>query len=223
MIINIIKNFFRMKQAFNLPVTRVFEFEGEKYTLDNVQLAALQKAGYGSIPIQCVDLNDWEVFKEVAKKFKPIEAKPFLDFEINNETRMTNFKKKNMNLNDFQKYSVWTWDNNMNYFQPILEKTPDPNEYSDLFIRAIFKSSTRFFNGYLMGGEWFYGFSLFVDSEEVVFNKFIKHLNRRSFDMLFAKLNSAAFELFPLEYESDVSLKGKKSIAGVFSSDFLKF
>ncbi|MDX6694606.1 MAG: hypothetical protein QOF02_2209 [Blastocatellia bacterium] len=60
--------------AEEITPIKVFEQNGNLWSLDNRRLLAYQSAGIKEIPITRVSLSDPKIFKEYLKKFKPIEG-----------------------------------------------------------------------------------------------------------------------------------------------------
>ena len=131
--------------------------------------------------------------------------------------KLTKFKKKILTLEDFKKYPVWTWDDEMENMEPLSELQPATEEYMDLFIKARFKTCGYEFDGYLMGGNTFYGFAMFINGEKFMFNKQLNDLNQQQLHKLFNSLKCKPFKFFPIEYTSDVILKPDHKISGVIN------
>lgn len=128
--------------------------------------------------------------------------------------RLTEPKRKILSPEDFEKYPIWTWDEQMVNVQPISELIPSIYDYVDLFIRATFSTNGYKFKGYLMGAESFYGFVIFIESKRFMFNVNLKSLSKESLGKLFDYLNCKPFGFFPIKYESDVILKETGKIRG---------
>lgn len=56
-------------------------------------------------------------------------------------------KKELLEIEDFEKYSVWTWDPSHDFHVPVLEKKPDLEKYEIFFIFSTFKSQNHIFKG----------------------------------------------------------------------------
>lgn len=128
--------------------------------------------------------------------------------------RLNTHKKKILMLEDFDKYPVWTWDDEMENVQPLSEKQPAVEDYVDLFIKAKFKSNYIAFDGYLMGGDFFYGFVIFLKGKSFIFNINLPEFIKKELPEIFQILDCKPFEFFPIYYESDVVLKGGQKISG---------
>lgn len=128
--------------------------------------------------------------------------------------RLTNPHCKDLSRKHFEQYPIWTWDEEMEYLEPVDEAEPSIKDYNDLFIRAVFTTNGYSFNGYLMGGETFYGFALFIKGKEIGFNFNLPKLIEESCQKIFRLLNCKPFRFFPIAYSSNVSLKEKKTISG---------
>ena len=129
--------------------------------------------------------------------------------------RLDILKRRILTAEDFDKYPVWTWDEAMENVQPISETEPSIKDYVDLFIKATFTSDDYTFQGYLMGGDYFYGFVIFINTEKFMFNINLPDYNTQHLNLLFKCLKCTSFNFFPVRYESDVTLKETGKIAGI--------
>jgi hypothetical protein len=98
---------------------------------------------------------------------------------------------------------------------PISENEPNLEDYGTLFIRADIKTGGQSFRGYLVGGESFYAFGVFVNAHEFVMNLNTPDLNQKKVAEISRLLGCPPFDLFPVQYESPVRLKGGRAIAGI--------
>jgi hypothetical protein len=131
--------------------------------------------------------------------------------------RLNRIKKKILTIEDFEKYPVWTWDDEMENVQPLSETELAIEEYGDLFIKARFKTCGYEFDGYLMGGDTFYGFVIFINNKKFMFNENLNSLNKSQLYELFWFLKCKPFRFFPVEYESNVVLNVNRKISGTIS------
>jgi len=116
----------------------------------------------------------------------------------------------------FVENKVWTWDPTTEYGVSVETLTVFEKQQSVYFIDARFRSAGgQEFSGYLVGLHSFYAFCLFVRDEEFLFNLNLADLFDGKIQMI-NKLLGEETELFPLHYESDVSIDGKNKIVGVF-------
>ena len=70
-----------------------------------------------------------------------------------------------------------------------------------------------------MGGITFYGFVIFRDRKKFLFNGNLKGFSEKHLSELFECLKCKPFKFFPIEYVSDVTLKGHRKIAGSINFD----
>jgi hypothetical protein len=134
--------------------------------------------------------------------------------------KLTRHKRNSFAKDDFETYPLWIWDDEMEYKIPLLEKDPAQGQYGTLFLKSKFTiASGRCFDGYLIGINLYYAFGLFVEGEEIVFNKKTPDLNRIDLIKMFCILKSDPFPLFPVYYQSPVRFRGVAPIEGVL--DFL--
>jgi hypothetical protein len=116
--------------------------------------------------------------------------------------------QRNLSEKEFDEYPVWIWDDENEGHFPISDIEPNLNEYYPLFIKALFATNDHIFKGYLVGGNTFYAFGLFVNGKEFGFNTNLPEINKKSAIKLFKFLNCKPFHLFPLRYNSDVIING---------------
>ena len=131
--------------------------------------------------------------------------------------RLNNLKRKKLTPHDFERYPVWTWDDEREFLVPIVEQEPSWDDYDTFFIKAHFRVNHDEFDGYLMGGRTFYGFGLFIDGKEFVVNlnllEFVKEIEKEISQIL----KYQTFSLFPLYYDSSVHLERVGQISGIFN------
>jgi len=117
-------------------------------------------------------------------------------------------------------YPVWVWNEKEDAHCPLSDNEPDPAEHGTLFIKARFRAGDGSeFAGYLIGGSTFYAFGLFAGGGEFVFNRNLPDL-ADGIDKLLADAVGRRVDLFPLTYESDVKLRGGRSISGTIARFF---
>ncbi len=124
-------------------------------------------------------------------------------------------RRKVLSKTDFEEHPIWIWDDAKEYKIP---KKVDKNlswvDADVFFIKAKFKTNGHSFDGYLVGNNDYYAFTLFVNSEHIKFNANADSLNKASLKTIFLMLNCKPFDFFPLEYESEVVFRESPKIAG---------
>jgi hypothetical protein len=130
--------------------------------------------------------------------------------------RLSNMKRKTLSLEDLEKYPIWTWDDEMENLEPITELEPNSRDYHDLFIKSTFKTDNHVFEGYIMGGKNPYGFAILISKKEILFNKNLPEFVSQAINEIYLLMHCNRFDFFPVYYESEVHLKDKKLISGVF-------
>lgn len=136
---------------------------------------------------------------------------------VNGMARLDNPKRKSFSQSDFEQYPVWAWDDSNEIHQPITDIEPALEDYGTLFIKASFQTSGHSFNGYLIGGTVFYAFGLFVREREFVMNLRLPDMMETSLREIIHLLECPPFNLFPLQYSSEVRLRGGRQVSGVLA------
>jgi hypothetical protein len=126
-------------------------------------------------------------------------------------------KIKILSKADFEKCPIWVWDDTREYKIPITDTEPSWEDFDTFFIKTKFKTNGYQLDGYLVGNNNYFAFTLFVGSENVKFNVNSDSLNEGSLKKLFQALHCKPFNFFPVEYESDVIIKGANKISGVIN------
>ncbi|MGB7978991.1 MAG: hypothetical protein WCF19_07540 [Chlamydiales bacterium] len=125
-------------------------------------------------------------------------------------------KRQILTASDFSACPIWVWDDTREYKIPLITQDDNLENFDVFFIKAEFKTNDHCFDGYLVGNNDFYAFTLFCCGN-VKFNIHAAELNRSSVEEVFRALNCEPFKFFPLEYQSEVVLKDKCKIAGVLN------
>jgi hypothetical protein len=133
--------------------------------------------------------------------------------------KFDNIQRKDFTANDFREHPVWVWNDDMDAKCPLSDGEVVPEEYGTYFIAANFRTAQKLeFDGYLIGdGKSFYAFGLFVKREELVFNLNLPDLMKKSVEEIRHLLDKPSFEVFPISYESSVTLAGGHAIRGIFN------
>ena len=128
-----------------------------------------------------------------------------------NMERLSNIHDSELSLAAFERFPIWTWDDEQEGYHPVSGSGALPVEFPTLFIRASFTTpSGRRLVGYLMGLESFFGFGLFIGEKDYLIN-----LNLP--DLAAPVLRSLALELgeniLPLRYRAEFA--GHSPIQGM--------
>jgi hypothetical protein len=129
--------------------------------------------------------------------------------------RLNDSWKKNLRKEDFEKYPIWVWDDANEGFLPISD-SKYTTEYGTLFIKSVFESDGHFFDGYLVGFDFFYAFGLFLYEQEVGLNINMPEFVPKFQTQIFKLLNCTPFLLFPMRYKSSINFEDGTPISGVF-------
>jgi len=129
-----------------------------------------------------------------------------------NMERLTNIHESDLSLAAFERFPIWTWDDEQEGYHPVAGTGALPVEFPTLFIRAAFTmTSGRLLTGYLIGLETFFGFGIFVAE-----NEYLVNLNLP--DLAAPVLQSLAVEfgedVLPLRYCAEIA--GLPRIQGEF-------
>jgi hypothetical protein len=133
--------------------------------------------------------------------------------------RLDNIQRRDLTANDFREHLVWVWSDDMEAHCPLSGHEIVPEEYGTYFIAATLSTVDKLkFDGYMIGdGKSFYAFGLFVRGEELVLNMNLPDLMKKCVDRIRRLLGRPAIELFPVTYESPVTLAGGQTIRGTLS------
>lgn len=131
--------------------------------------------------------------------------------------KLNNHKKQDLTLKDLEKFTVWTFDDSNEYIVPVEKPEKALQKHYPLFIKSRFITNGYVFDGYLIGGKSFYGFGIFVNENELVFNLNAAEHAKDVLEKLFELLNCKPFKFFPVHYESDVVIKGIGEISGILN------
>lgn len=132
--------------------------------------------------------------------------------------RLNKPKRELLTWNDFETFSVWTWDDENVHYLPISEDNPSPDNYTGLFLKANFITpDNHVFNGYLVGDDhFFHANGIFINGQDIGFNVNLPGLIKSSLEKIFKLLNCNPFPFFPLRYKTSLTFKDGKTIAGKF-------
>jgi len=121
--------------------------------------------------------------------------------------RLNNPWRKSLSQEDFEKYPVWTWDDENVGHLPLTESEPS-SEYGNLFIKARFFVNKQTFDGYLVGYKSYYAFCLFIKGHKFMMNLNLPEFIKKDLQEIYTLLGCEPFRLFPLHYKSDVIMNG---------------
>jgi len=126
--------------------------------------------------------------------------------------------KNVLNKESFNKYYVWSFTDDNEGHQPIYDFDGLlPLDKGTLFIKSKFITRDGLkFDGYVIGIENYYAFSLFCNNKECLFNLSLPQYYERSIKILEEELGIKHIDLFPLEYETVARNKNGEIIKGVF-------
>src|SRR5581483_9428392 len=94
-----------------------------------------------------------------------------------NMERLSNIHESDLSLAAFERFPIWTWDDEQQGYHPVTGSGPLPVDCPTFFIRAAFTTTSgRQLVGYLIGLETFFGFGLFVGKNEYLINLNLPHL-----------------------------------------------
>ena len=126
-------------------------------------------------------------------------------------------QRKTLSKTDFEQCPIWVWDDTREYKVPITRTALSWEDFDTFFVKATFKTNVYCFGGYLVGNKIYFAFTLFVGSENIKFNINSDGLNEGSLRKLFQVMHCKPFNLFPVEYESDVITTEGSRICGVIN------
>lgn len=85
-------------------------------------------------------------------------------------TRLNELKRKILTKADFDKYSIWVWDDEMENKVPISDNEPSRYDFGAFFIKCRLIIDNRVFEGYVIGNESYYAVGLFIDHNGFILN-----------------------------------------------------
>ncbi len=121
---------------------------------------------------------------------------------------------KSLSLEEFEKYPVWTWDDEHEGYLPISANQPSPEDYEILIIKAQFETNGYNFEGYLVRDISIYAFGVYVEEKLFPMNLKLQALAQENLKEIFNLLKCKPFQFFPIRYRSAVHLKGSPEIKG---------
>jgi hypothetical protein len=122
-----------------------------------------------------------------------------------------------LSRSEFERFPIWTWDDAMEGYHPILGDGDLPDEYGTLFIRATFTlPSGKMLPGYLVGLDSFYAFGIFIGENEFFFNLNLPDMANSS--ILEISRESGGEPVLPLQYKTDFHWADQPPISGVIQS-----
>lgn len=122
--------------------------------------------------------------------------------------------RESLSKKDFDKYPIWVWDDENTGYLPLSEPS---YEYGTLFIKAHFKTGEYAFEGFLVGIDTFYAFSIFVNGEKFSFNLNLPDLIKIKIEKIFKILKCKPFKFFPIKFKAAVCFEGQKELSGTLS------
>jgi hypothetical protein len=126
--------------------------------------------------------------------------------------RLSNIHEPELSLAAFERFPIWTWDDEQEGYHPIAGSGALPVEFPTLFIRAAFTTpSGRRLVGYLIGLDSFFGFGLFVGEKEYLVNLNLPDLAAPVLQSLTMELGGS---ILPLRYCTEIA--GLSPIQGTF-------
>lgn len=129
--------------------------------------------------------------------------------------KLSNIHKKNLGEEDFDRFPIWVWDDELEGHHPLIGTGKISPEFPTLFVSATFTTQSGCkLKGYLVGRESFYAFGLFAGDEVHVFNQNAPDLAGLAADTISEKLGLE--RIFPLHYRAAVSLEASPPSEGVF-------
>ena len=131
--------------------------------------------------------------------------------------RLTHPRRKDLSREDFERFSLWTWDDANEFLLPISDSEASPEKYGPLFIKAKFFADDLSLDGYLIGGSTFHAFGLFVHGREFVMNFNLPEGLTANVLEITKLLQMPDLQLFPLRYKSSIRFKTGRPITGVLS------
>lgn len=127
--------------------------------------------------------------------------------------KLDKIHKKELQMEDFERFPVWVWDDEQVGHNPLTGPGAIPAEFSTAFLRAKFTlPSGDELVGYLIGLDSFYAFGLFVDGEHYVVNRNAPDLAVPVLEAIAQKLGVR--EIMPMRFRCDV-FEGQPPIEGI--------
>jgi len=115
---------------------------------------------------------------------------------------------------------VWAWDDSGDFLVPVVPENPLRSELGPFIIQARFTASDgASLEGAINDPPGNYSITLFIGDEIILLNINIRELVSKQMTRLSRLLETDAYKLFPLRYETDFHFPGEPNIAGVFDID----
>jgi hypothetical protein len=129
--------------------------------------------------------------------------------------RFINIQRTILTLQDFEQYPIWVWNDSNDAMCPLSERNVVPPEYQPAFVFGRFRTASGHeLNGYLIGGDSFFAFGLFVGEKKFVINLNLPNLINKNVVTIRSLLADPSFELFPVSYESPICFSNGSPIKG---------
>lgn len=124
---------------------------------------------------------------------------------------------KKLTTKCFELHPVWAWTEDEQSYVPVEETSPLPSDRGPLLIKAkLYPANGPELHGYVIGLGAIYAIGVLVNDGEYVFNSRLSGLAPKVASRLFAALNTAPCDLFPLRYETDFTFANESRLKGVF-------
>lgn len=129
--------------------------------------------------------------------------------------RLNKPHSKILSRENFNEYPIWVWDDTMEGYLP-LSDSRYTSEFGTLFIKSIFIIKGLKFEGYLVGFNPFYAFTIFSNDSQFTINIRLIALAQKKINKLAEMLDCSPQELFPIYYRSSISLDNGSYLSGKF-------
>jgi hypothetical protein len=125
---------------------------------------------------------------------------------------------KKLSLSCFQEHPVWAWNAGEDGFVSVERTCPLPTDQGTLFLRArLWPPDGRMLDGYVITCGSVYAIGILVNDDEYVFNKGASDLAEIEAARLFTALQTPAFRLFPMRFETDLAFEEYGKVEGIFT------
>jgi hypothetical protein len=125
---------------------------------------------------------------------------------------------KKLNKKCFEQRPVWTWTDDEQGFIPVEVHSSLPLDRGTLLIAAkLYPAKGPVLHGYVISQGTVYAVGIFADNSEYVFNRRMGSLTKEVSAQLFTALQTAPFELFPLEFRTEFGFAEQGNVEGIFT------
>jgi hypothetical protein len=132
-------------------------------------------------------------------------------------------EESELNPNNFDAYPVWCWTDDNEFYKPVLDYAPLPDDQGDLFIKVrLTCSNGASFEGSVIGYKSYHAFSIFNDGQEYTLNLRSKQLLSMGLNRLWKGLNREIENFFPVSFEANFCYSSGEQVKGMLSPKFWK-